>query len=122
MFEFLEDVSIHLTEVASRELDVLKDLKVSSNLPPSLCIVLFNLHLIVVLEFQKKEEDDSNFGVEDLLYYMRRAEEQKLGLDLGVVKQYFPVSLVLSGIFKICQDLFGNNMTLEFDIVTVVVF
>lgn len=122
MFEFLEDVSIHLTEVASRELDVLKDLKVSSNLLPSLCIVLFNLHLIVVLEFQKKEEGDSNFGVEDLLYYMRRAEEQKLGLDLGVVKQYFPVSLVLSGIFKICQDLFGNNMTLEFDIVTVVVF
>lgn len=46
---------------------------------------------------------------------MRRAEEQKLGLDLGVVKQYFPVSLVLSGIFQICQDLFGNNMMLEFD-------
>lgn len=61
------------------------------------------------------EEGDSNFGVEDLLYYMRRAEEQKLGLDLGVVKQYFPVSLVLSGIFQICQDLFGNNMMLEFD-------
>eukprot|EP00268_Persea_americana_P024453 TRINITY_DN2385_c0_g1_i3.p1 TRINITY_DN2385_c0_g1~~TRINITY_DN2385_c0_g1_i3.p1 ORF type:complete len:612 (-),score=117.61 TRINITY_DN2385_c0_g1_i3:3322-5157(-) len=82
VFEFLEDVSIHLTEVAARELSMLKDLK-------------------------KMEEGDSNFGVEDLLYYMRRAEEQKLGLDLGVVKQYFPVSLVLSGIFQICQDLFG---------------
>ncbi|XP_058102152.1 probable thimet oligopeptidase isoform X2 [Magnolia sinica] len=82
VFEFLEEVSIRLTDLATRELNVLKDLK-------------------------RKEEGVSSFGIEDLLYYIRRAEEQDFDLDLGVVKQYFPVSLVLSGIFKIFQDLFG---------------
>lgn len=57
---------------------------------------------------QIKDDGDSHFGMEDLLYYMRRAEEQHLDLDFGEVKQYFPVNLVLSGILKIFQDLFGN--------------
>ncbi|CAA6668038.1 unnamed protein product [Spirodela intermedia] len=82
VFEFLEDISAHLTNLATRELNVLKDLK-------------------------KKEEGDSPFGAEDLRYYMRRAEEQKIDADLGTVKQFFPVSVVLSGIFKIFQDLFS---------------
>ncbi|XP_077227429.1 zincin-like metalloproteases family protein isoform X2 [Tasmannia lanceolata] len=89
VFEFLEEVAAHLNELAIQELSVLKDLK-------------------------RKEEGNSTFGVEDLLYYVRRAEEQKFDLDLGVVKQYFPVNLVLSGIFKLYQDLFG----LRFDEVT----
>lgn len=52
--------------------------------------------------------------MEDLLYYMRRAEEQHLDLDLGEVKQYFPVNLVMSGIFKIFQDLFGTAVYFNF--------
>lgn len=43
-----------------------------------------------------------------MLYYIKRFEEQQIDLDFGDVKQYFPVDLVLSGVFKICQDLFGN--------------
>uniref|UniRef100_A0A1D1ZIK0 Thimet oligopeptidase n=1 Tax=Anthurium amnicola TaxID=1678845 RepID=A0A1D1ZIK0_9ARAE len=86
VFEFLEDISANLTDLATRELNVLKDLK-------------------------KKEEGDSLFGAEDLRYYMRRAEEQKLDVDLGTVKQFFPVRLVLSGIFKIFQDL----LSLQFE-------
>ncbi|XP_020083013.1 probable thimet oligopeptidase isoform X2 [Ananas comosus] len=82
VFEFLEEVSANLNDLATRELKVLKDLK-------------------------RKEEGDSPFGMEDFLFYMRRAEEQQLDLEFGEVKQYFPVSLVLSGIFKIFQDLFG---------------
>ncbi|XP_038984277.1 probable thimet oligopeptidase [Phoenix dactylifera] len=82
VFEFLEDVSVKVSNLATRELNVLGDLK-------------------------RKEEGDSPFGMEDLLYYMRRVEEEQLDLDLGEVKQYFPVNLVLSGIFKIFQDLFG---------------
>ncbi|XP_010248843.1 PREDICTED: probable thimet oligopeptidase isoform X2 [Nelumbo nucifera] len=82
VFEFLEEISVNLTDLASKELATLKDLK-------------------------KKEEGESLFGVEDLLYYMKRVEEQKLDLDLGAVKQYFPVTVVLSGVFKIFQDLFG---------------
>ncbi|KAI7983653.1 putative thimet oligopeptidase [Camellia lanceoleosa] len=33
-------------------------------------------------------------------------EEQQFNLDLGALKQYFPFNLVISGILKICQDLF----------------
>ncbi|KAG9446425.1 hypothetical protein H6P81_012553 [Aristolochia fimbriata] len=82
VFEFLEDLSAHLTELASRELCLLKELK-------------------------KKEEGESTFGVEDIKYYVRRAEEQRFDLDLGVVKQYFPANVVLTGLFKIFEDLFG---------------
>lgn len=82
VFEFLEEISAGLTDLASRELLMLKDLK-------------------------KKEEGGLPFGIEDLPYYIRRVEELQFDLDFGAVKQYFPVNLVLSGIFKISQDLFG---------------
>ncbi|KAI3981805.1 hypothetical protein MKX01_027790 [Papaver californicum] len=82
VFEFLENISISLTDLATRELAALQDLK-------------------------KQEEGQSPFGMEDLLYYVKRAEQQNFDLDYGVVNQYFPISLVLSGIFKIFQDLFG---------------
>ncbi|MQL93378.1 hypothetical protein Taro_026040 [Colocasia esculenta] len=83
VFEFLEDISTNLTDLATRELNVLKDLK-------------------------RKEEGESPFGPEDLRYYMKKAEEQKFDVDLGTVRRFFPISLVLSGIFKIFQDLFSN--------------
>ncbi|KAH9772777.1 putative thimet oligopeptidase [Citrus sinensis] len=82
VFEFLEEISASLTDLASRELLMLKDLK-------------------------RKEEGELPFGIEDLLYYVRRVEELQFDLDFGAVKQYFPVNLVLSGIFKVFQDLFG---------------
>ncbi|KAI8022779.1 putative thimet oligopeptidase [Camellia lanceoleosa] len=82
VFEFLEELSASLTDLATRELSMLKDLK-------------------------KKEEGDFPFGIEDLLYYVKRVEEQQFNLDLGALKQYFPFNLVMSGILKICQDLFG---------------
>ncbi|XP_074589371.1 putative thimet oligopeptidase isoform X1 [Curcuma longa] len=80
--QFLEDLSESLSDLAIEELNVLKDLKI-------------------------KDDGDSHFGMEDLLYYMRRAEEQHLDLDFGEVKRYFPVNLVLSGILKFFQDMFG---------------
>ncbi|XP_041015935.1 probable thimet oligopeptidase [Juglans microcarpa x Juglans regia] len=82
VFDFLEDISVNLTNLANKELNMMKDLK-------------------------KKEEGDIPFGIEDLLYYAKRVEEQKFDLDFGALKQYFPVNLVLSGVFKIFQDLFG---------------
>ncbi|KDP26747.1 hypothetical protein JCGZ_17905 [Jatropha curcas] len=82
VFEFLEDISASLTDMATRELNVLKDLK-------------------------KKEEGEIPFGIEDLLYYVKRVEEKQFDLDFGVLRKFFPVNLVLSGIFKIVQDLFG---------------
>ncbi|KAK7280908.1 hypothetical protein RIF29_08476 [Crotalaria pallida] len=82
VFEFLEDISSSLTDLAMKELDMLKNLK-------------------------KKEEGEFSFGIEDLLYYVKRVEEQSYDLDFGELKQYLPISLVLSGIFKIVQDLYG---------------
>ncbi|XP_014493303.1 probable thimet oligopeptidase isoform X1 [Vigna radiata var. radiata] len=82
VFEFLKDISASLTDLATKELNMLKDLK-------------------------KKEEGELPFGIEDLLYYVKRIEEQSYDLDFGEIKQYFPISVVLSGIFKIVQDLFG---------------
>ncbi|XP_031388590.1 probable thimet oligopeptidase isoform X1 [Punica granatum] len=82
IFEFLEDISASLTDLAARELSVLKALK-------------------------KREEGDFPFGIEDLLYYIKRFQEQQFDLDFGAIKQYFPVNLVLSGVFKIFQDLLG---------------
>ncbi|XWS34633.1 hypothetical protein CRYUN_Cryun21dG0054700 [Craigia yunnanensis] len=81
VLEFLEDISSSLSDLAKRELAVLKELK-------------------------KQEEGELSFGVEDLLYYVKNVEQQEFDLDLGALKQYFPVNLVLSGIFKILQDLF----------------
>lgn len=60
-----------------------------------------------LLCFQKKEEGELPFGTEDLLYYIKRVEDQNFNLDFGELKQYFPISVVLSGIFKILQDIFG---------------
>ncbi|CAL5382993.1 unnamed protein product [Camellia sinensis] len=58
-------------------------------------------------DLKKKEEGDFPFGIEDLLCYVKRIEGQQFNLDLGALKQYFPFNLVMSGILKICQDLFG---------------
>ncbi|GMN49143.1 hypothetical protein TIFTF001_018304 [Ficus carica] len=82
VFEFLEDISSSLNDLATKELEMLKDLK-------------------------KKEEGELPFGIEDLPYYVKKVQEHEFDLDFGVLKQYFPVSLVLSGIFKVVQDLFG---------------
>jgi thimet oligopeptidase len=51
--------------------------------------------------------------MQDLLYYMKRAEEECLAFDFdfGEVKSYFPVNIVLSGILKIYQDLFGRSFS-----------
>ncbi|KAJ3708658.1 hypothetical protein LUZ61_012363 [Rhynchospora tenuis] len=84
VIQFLEEVSANLTDLSEGELNLLKDLK-------------------------RKEEGDFPFGMYDLLYYMKRAEEENLSFDFdfGEVKHYFPVNIVFSGILKIYQDLFG---------------
>lgn len=82
VFEFLEDLSTSLSDLAAKELAILKDLK-------------------------KKEEGDRPFGIEDLLYYVKKFEDEQFNIDIGALKEYFPLSLVLQGILKILQDLLG---------------
>lgn len=72
----------------------------------------YNLYILItnLFWYQRKEEGEFPFGIEDLLYYVKRVEEKCYDLDFGELKQYFPINLVLSGIFKIVQDIFGNFM------------
>lgn len=114
VFEFLEDISASLTDLATRELALLKDLKVGSCFdifhPCQFFLMSHTLTVLLVAMHQKKEEGELPFGMEDLLYYVKRVEEAQFDLDFGALKQYFPVDVVLSGILKITQDLFGNYL------------
>lgn len=113
VFEFLEDISASINELATRELEILKDLKVRIYLVSRFLLCFYLIHL-GILGLQRKEEGEVPFGNEDLSYYMKRVEEQYLDHDLGALKQYFPIKLVLPGIFKIFQDLFGNFYNIYF--------
>ncbi|THF95744.1 hypothetical protein TEA_002776 [Camellia sinensis var. sinensis] len=109
VFEFLEELSASLTDLATRELSMLKDLKVFEFLE-ELSASLTDLatrELSMLKDLKKKAEGDFPFGIEDLLYYVKRIEEQQFNLDVGALKQYFPFNLVMLGILKICHDLFG---------------
>lgn len=86
---------------------MLKNMKVYTFLAFAISCHLYIL-ITNLLWYQKKEEGEFPFGIEDLLYYVKRVEEQSYDLDFGELKQYFPISLVVSGIFKIVQDIFGN--------------
>ncbi|KAJ3678377.1 hypothetical protein LUZ60_002180 [Juncus effusus] len=82
VLEFLQEISESLDGLAERELDLLKDLK-------------------------RRAEGNSPFEMQDLLYYMKRVEGYEIDFDLGDAKEYFPVDIVLSGIMKTLQNLFG---------------
>ncbi|KAF9454736.1 zincin [Macrolepiota fuliginosa MF-IS2] len=65
----------------------------------------------VLLAMKKKEHEekgfpfDGNFYIWDYRYYDRKYIEEKLDLDDSLVKEYFPVSVVVPTILKIYQDM-----------------
>ncbi|EJD34813.1 zincin [Auricularia subglabra TFB-10046 SS5] len=62
-----------------------------------------------LLDLKKEQEPDSdgNFYIWDWFYYNRLSIERKLDLDANLVKEYFPVDVVVPSILKIYQDLLG---------------
>lgn len=69
---------------------------------------------------KKKEHEelgipcDGEFYIWDYQYYMRRFVEATLDLDDALVKEYFPVSVVVPTIMSIYQNLLGVEFkTLE---------
>ncbi|EJD32446.1 zincin [Auricularia subglabra TFB-10046 SS5] len=62
-----------------------------------------------LLELKKKEEADAdgNFYVWDWYYYDRLYVERTLDLDDTLIKEYFPVDVVVPTIMKVYQDLLG---------------
>ncbi|KAM7252174.1 hypothetical protein ACFE04_024057 [Oxalis oulophora] len=63
----------------------------------------------LTIALKMKEEGHLPFGIEDLSYYAKRVEEQQFDLELGAIKQYLPVKLVLSGVLNFFEDIFGLN-------------
>jgi metallopeptidase MepB len=66
-----------------------------------------------LLAIKKKEHEgnglpyDGEFYLWDYQYYNRRFIEETLDLDDTLVKQYFPVSVVVPAILEIYQKLLG---------------
>jgi thimet oligopeptidase len=80
--EFLESISKRISVLAAKELTKLRAMK-------------------------KAEEGNDLFGMADLRYYIRKAEEEEFKVDYETVKQYFPMAVVTAGLLQIYQDLLG---------------
>ncbi|CAM6010102.1 unnamed protein product [Sphagnum balticum] len=80
--EFLESMSKRISVLAAKELTKLRAMK-------------------------KAEEGNDLFGMADLRYYIRKAEEEEFKVDYETVKQYFPMAVVTAGLLQIYQDLLG---------------
>lgn len=67
----------------------------------------------ILLEMKRKEHEakglpfDGNFYLWDYRYYDRKYIEETLDLDDMLVKEYFPVSVVVPTILNIYQSLLG---------------
>jgi len=67
----------------------------------------------ILLAIKKKEHEEKNlpfdghFYIWDYRYYDRKYIEQTLDLDDMLVKEYFPVSVVVPTILSIYQNLLG---------------
>lgn len=85
---FLDDLESKLRPVGEKELKILLAMK----------------------EKEHKEKGfpfDGNFYIWDYRYYDRKYVEETLDLDDMLVKEYFPVSVVVPTILQIYQDLLG---------------
>lgn len=67
----------------------------------------------VLLELKKKDYEklglpyDGELNIWDYRYYDRKYTEESLDLDDTLVKEYFPVAVVVPAILQIYQDLLG---------------
>ena len=86
--EFLTDLEQKLRPVATKEREILLAMKQE--------------------EYKEKGlEFDGKFNIWDYRYYDRKFVEKTLDLDDMLVKEYFPVSVVVPAILEIYQNLLG---------------
>lgn len=101
-------VATKMAESGQQVVDFLDDLAVKSK--PSAEQDLADLKA-----FAKQEHGIESLNAWDVGYYAEKLREQKFSISQEVLRPYFPINKVLSGLFYTAQTLFGVDIREESD-------